>query len=161
MGKDKQSLDEADANLNLVQVTTLFGSYIKYVVKTQNATKAISIPSTASLSINAFEIMIDSQKKLAMQTQPSRIDNVKNIKDKLRNDLLDQNNLSSEVSSEEEQLMSTYCGMWMHIMKLRNTKPVKSQQFFIALWGIMCLKYLTYSASHKEREMSSFLAITL
>ena len=29
VGKDKQSLDEADANLNLVQVTTLFGSYIK------------------------------------------------------------------------------------------------------------------------------------
>ena len=64
--------------------------------------------------------MIDSQKKLAMQTLPSRIDNVKNVKDKLRNDLLDQNNLSSEVSSEE-QLMSIHCGMWMHIMKLRNT----------------------------------------
>ena len=73
MGKDKQTLDEADANLNLVQVTTLFGSYIKYVVKTQNATNAISIPSTACLSINAFEIMIDIQKKLAMQTLPSRI----------------------------------------------------------------------------------------
>ena len=48
------------------------------------------------------------------------VDNVKNVKDKLRNDLLDQNNLSSEVSSEE-QLMSIHCGMWMHIMKLRNT----------------------------------------
>ena len=72
VGKDKQSLDEADANLNLVQVTTLFGSYIKYVVKTQNAAYAVSIPSTAPLSKNAFEIMIDSQKKLAMQTLPSR-----------------------------------------------------------------------------------------
>ena len=106
MRKDKQSMDEADANLNLVQVTTLFGSYIKYVVKTQNAVYAASIPSTAPLSINAFEIMIDSQKTLVMQTLPSRIDNVKNRKDKLRNDvidLLDQNNLSlkpSEVSSE-------------------------------------------------------------
>ena len=103
MRKDKQSMDEADANLNLVQVTTLFGSYIKYVVKTQNAVYAVSIPSTAPLSINAFEIMIDSQKTLVM---PSRIDNIKNRKAKLRNDvidLLDQNNLSlkpSEVSSE-------------------------------------------------------------
>lgn len=76
VGKDKLSLDEADANLNLVQVTTLFGSYIKYVVKTQNAANAVSIPSTAPLSVNAFEIMMDSQKKLAMQTLPSRIDNV-------------------------------------------------------------------------------------
>ena len=54
VGKDKQSLGEADANLNLVQVTTLFGSYIKYVVKTQNAAYAVSIPSTAPLSKNGF-----------------------------------------------------------------------------------------------------------
>ena len=96
VGKDKQSLDEADANLNLVHVTTMFGSYIKYVVKTENAACAVSIPSTAPLSINAFEIMIDSQKKLAMQTLPSCIENGKNRKDKLRNDvidLLEQNNL--------------------------------------------------------------------
>ena len=44
--KEKQSLDEADANLNLVQVTILFGSCIKYVhvVKMQYVTCVVIIP---------------------------------------------------------------------------------------------------------------------
>ena len=34
VGRDKECLDEADMNLNVSQVTAVFGSFIKYTVKT-------------------------------------------------------------------------------------------------------------------------------
>ena len=110
VGRDKICLDEADINLNMAQVTSMFGSFIKYTVRTQNSACA-TVSSTQPARRNVFEIMFQSQQRLAMQTLPSRIDNPRNRKQKLRNDvldLLDQNGMvfkHSEVASVGEQLV--------------------------------------------------------
>ena len=108
VGRDKVCLDVADMNLNVGQVTAVFGSFIKYTVKTvQDSTSS----TVQHLMQNAFEIMFQSQRRLAMQTLPARVNDPKNRKQKLRNDildLLDQNNVAfkhCEVTSVGEQII--------------------------------------------------------
>ena len=70
VGRYKVYLDETDMSLNVAQVTSTFGSFIKYTVRTvQNSTSpTIQVPR-----LNAFELVFQSQQRLTMQTLPSRI----------------------------------------------------------------------------------------
>ena len=108
VGRDKVCLDVADMNLNVGQVTAVFGSFIKYTVKTVQDSTSSTVQRPMQ---NAFEIMFQSQRRLAMQTLPARVDDPKNRKQKLRNDildLLDQNNVAfkhCEVTSVGEQII--------------------------------------------------------
>ena len=62
----------------VAQVTSTFGSFVKYTVRTvQNSTPTIQVPR-----LNAFELMFQSQRRLPMHTLPSRIDNPKKSKTK-------------------------------------------------------------------------------
>ena len=111
VGRDKVCLDETDMNLNLAHVTSMFGSFIKYTVRTvQNPmSPTVQLPGMQ----NAFEIMFQSQQRLAMQTLPAHVDSPKNRKQKLRNDILDlfdQNSMvfkHTEVTSVGEQIVQT------------------------------------------------------
>ena len=69
-------VDEAGINLNVAQVTSMFGSFIKYTVRTPNSALATAL-STQPPQCNAFEILFQSQQ-IEMQTLPSRIDNPRN-----------------------------------------------------------------------------------
>ena len=108
VGRDKVCLDETDMSLNVAQVTSTFGSFVKYTVRTVQSSTS---PTIQVPRLNAFELRFQSQRRLAMQTLPSRIDNPKNRKQKLRNDVLDlfdQNSMvfkHSEVASVGEQVV--------------------------------------------------------
>ena len=80
VGRDKVCLDETDMNLNVGQVTSMFGSFIKYTVQSvQNSTSP-----TVQLHIrNTFEIMLQSQQRLEMQKLLARVHNPVNRKQKL------------------------------------------------------------------------------
>ena len=95
-------------NLNVAQVTSMFGSSIKHTVRAvQNSTSPmVQLPVR-----NALEIMFQSQRRLVMQTLPAHVNDPKNRKQRLRNDILDllhQNSMvfkHSEVASVGEQIV--------------------------------------------------------
>ena len=106
VGRQKESLDEADMNMCVSQVVSMFGPFIKFHVKSESSS-ALSQPATAR---NAFDVLQEGQRRLEAKKLPSHIE-PKNKKHKLRNDIidmLDQNALlfkHGEVSSHGEQLV--------------------------------------------------------
>ena len=118
VGRDKVCLDETDMNLNVGQVTSMFGSFIKYTVQSvQNSTSP-----TVQLHIrNAFEIMLQSQQRLEMQKLLARVHNPVNRKQKLRNDiidLLDQNDMvfkHSEAGCIGEQIVQALTNILWYV----------------------------------------------
>ena len=73
-GRYKVYLDETDMSLNVAQVTSTVGSFVKYTVRTvQNSTS----PTVQVPRLNAFELVFQSQQRLTMQTLPSHIDSSK------------------------------------------------------------------------------------
>ena len=132
-------LDETDMSLNVAQVTSMFGSFVKYTVRTvQNSTSpTIQVPR-----LNTFELVFQSQRRLAMQTLPSHKDNPKNWKQKLRNDVLDlfdQNSMvfkHSEVTSVEEQVVQVLTNtLWYvdgHHEVLKSLFPRSNFYFLVS-----------------------------
>ena len=86
VGKGKDSLDEADVNLCLSPVVSMFGAFVKFIVASSNEDPSHSSQCPPQ---NAFQIMLASQQCLSASTLPSRVVNPRNRKQKLRNDVLD------------------------------------------------------------------------
>ena len=84
VGTEKTTLSMVDGRLNVVEVTSKFGSYVKFSVKCEDEPQ----PTSSSVVLrNAFEIMRKSQQELSNRRLPQRLSE-RTKKDKLFNDLL-------------------------------------------------------------------------
>ena len=84
IGKDKTLLSVVDQRLNIVKVTFLFGSYVKFIVKFPDK----PLPTSSSVVMrNTFEIMRKFQQLLSQRRLPQCLPE-QTKKDKLFNDLL-------------------------------------------------------------------------
>jgi len=67
VGTDKTALSMVDQRLNVVEMTSKFGSYVKFAVKCEDELQ----PTSSSVVLrNAFEIMRKSQQELSHRRLP-------------------------------------------------------------------------------------------
>lgn len=112
VGKSKELLDRADEKLNLSQVVSMFGSFVKLVVRGANANTSVPTTSANPPCLNAFEVLLASQRRLTEPSLPKLKQPIQSRTYKLRNDLiglLEENELSwkaCDVPSLGEQLVA-------------------------------------------------------
>ena len=104
-----------DQRLNVVEVTSNFGSYVKFAVKREDEPQ----PTSSVVLRYAFEIMRKSKQELSHHRLPQRLSE-RTKKDKLFNDLLKCLKLRSGSGHQMElkvgecflQLSQMFCGTW-------------------------------------------------
>ncbi|XP_065883057.1 uncharacterized protein [Dysidea avara] len=85
IGRSKEALDSTDLDIDLGEVISTFGSFLKYEVKS----KATQVKSTSS-SVSAFAIMMAAQREECRGRLPDKLEkDTLTRKEKLYNDVID------------------------------------------------------------------------
>ena len=85
VGMNKEALDSTDLDIDLGEMISMFGLFLKYEVKPK-----VHIIKSTSSSVSAFTIMMAAQKEACCARLPDKLEkNSLTRKDKLYNDIID------------------------------------------------------------------------